>query len=248
MEEVNNTNNPRLGVDDKRQLFYSLQAMADRLLFINKFPVDMEDFALSLEPPEQEKAWRILDRENSRALTKSAEAYFKIEGAPTFTLHMYPDNRTNERVFMSKRSSNAKFLKIDNRYYKKVYSWCHKQLRLQDQLDRTNVVLQQLVSYCNTVGQYKRVSPELLTFLPDKYQIALKDYVKKSPYPKIEVSKEDIDSAISTLAFASLQPQHSREKEYLERAGRGWGTPRYYLAPMPMTSGWSGNNNRRLPV
>ena len=102
----------------------------------------------------------------------------------------------------------------DNRFKAAVEEWAKRQLQLEDMILRTAKVLKAIVHSCNTVGQYKRVSPDLLTFLPEKYQRALKDYTKKSPYPAITVEPEEIDTAISTLAYAALQPTHPSEEDY----------------------------------
>ena len=227
--------NPRLGINDKRHLFMSLLAMIERLLMLNRFPVDMEDFALSLQTPEVEAAWLLLRQDLTERSTSPADANnFKCNDIK-WRLHLYPeDDRTDYnhsygRVFMN--VNKALDIDVARRHLSVVKVWCDKQQRLEEQLLRSARVIKAIVHACNTVGQYKRVSPDLLGFLPEKYQLALKDYTKKSPYPEISVTPEEIDTTISTLAFAALQPQHYSEEQFTDR--RSWHGSFYTLSPFP---------------
>lgn len=217
---MEDTNNPtRLGVNDKRHLFQMLLAMSERMLYLNKFPVDMEDFALSLIPKPEEDAFRLLCDTHKGTITKSNTFNFRHVGEDTFQLHLYPDPavryRHHQQVFLSWHHDNElPWLSKENRFYNKVDKWCRNQLRLEEQLLRTATVIKAIVHSCNTVGQYKRVSPELLAFLPEKYKIALQGYEKQSPYPAITVEPEEIDAAIANLSYASLLPPHKSEEEY----------------------------------
>lgn len=212
-------NPTRLGVNDKRHLFQMLLAMSERLLYLNKFPVDMEDYALSLIPQAEEDAFRLLCDKHNATITRSDTFNFRHVGNDTFMLHLYPDPtvryRHDQQVFLRwDHQNDLPWLSKNNRFYNKVDKWCRNQLRLEEQLLRTAKVIKAIVHSCNTVGQYKRVSPELLAFLPDKYKIALQGYEKQSPYPAITVEPEEIDAAIANLAYAALQPPHKSEEDY----------------------------------
>lgn len=212
-------NPTRLGVNDKRHLFQMLLAMSERMLYLNKFPVDMEDFALSLIPQAEEDAFRLLCDKHKGTITKSPTFNFRHVGEDAFMLHLYPDPslryRHHSQVFLSWHHDNdLPWLSKQNRFFNKVDKWCRNQIRLEEQMLRTAKVLKAIVHSCNTVGQYKRVSPELLTFLPEKYQVALKGYEKSSPYPAMTVEPEEIDAAIANLSYASLLPTHKSEEDF----------------------------------
>ena len=127
-----------------------------------------------------------------------------------------------------------------------VKVWCQRQARLEDQCLRTARVLKYIVHACNTVGQYKRVSPDLITFLPEKYRNALQDYTKQSPYPEIVVTPDEIDTALSSLAFAALQKEHYSEDNYKTRPS--WGNYGYHLEPFPRSAKYHEANYRNLEL
>lgn len=243
--ETEENGNPRLGVDDKRHLFMVLTAKVERLFYLNKFPVDSYDFALSLQTPEVEGAWRLL-RAKVAHKTLSPVATISVPIGPTdgelrFMLSGYSDDEHIK--FMD---VDYEPMKVDNRFLYKVTEWSDRQLKLEDQMLRTIKVIKAIVHSCNTVGQYKRVSPELLGFLPAKYGKALSEYTKKSPYPAIEVEEQDIENAMGTLAFASLQPEHPDEERFTARGRPRWGTPHYALSEFPRSNSYAANDYRQL--
>jgi hypothetical protein len=240
-------NPARLLIDDKRILFQSLLGLTERLLFLNKFPVDQRDFALSLLPPDQEAAWRLLEEEFNSTIITSNHFYFEHLDTPLM-LHKYPDDPGSsyaheQSIFPRQNSTKQPFLTADNRFYKKVDKWVKNQIRLEEQVTKTMYTIKAIVHSCNTVGQYQRVSPELVTFLPDKYKQALKDYTKKSPYPAITVEPSDIDAAIANLAFASLQPETSAEEAYKRYLS---GRSTYRLPQFARTKRYESTSSRRL--
>lgn len=244
--------NPRLGVQDKRDLFQGLLAKTERLLFLNPFPVDIEDFALSLQTPDVEKSWRILRATNSGSLLPTNLTFANIlvgQGETVkFVLALYPEDSPrmqNRNVFMRVSTEDSCNLKPQNIHYFKVKKWAENQIRLEDQILRTAAVLKGIVHSCNTVGQYKRVSPELLGFLPSKYQQALGQYLKQSPYPAIDCNQKQIDAAMSTLAFASLQTAHSCETRYATGI-KSWGSQTYQLEMFPTTMSYRPDTRRSL--
>lgn len=241
--------NPRLGVQDKRNLFCSLLAMTERLLLLNKFPVDMEDFALSLQAPEVENAWRLINtKQNKDSLSPAAEQYFNC-GDTKWKLHLYPEDKKHAdssyrygRCFMNVKSA----IDITNarRHLNVVNIWCNRQARLEEQCLRAARTLKAIVNSCNTVGQYKRVSPDLLGFLPEKYRNALSGYTKQSPYPAITVEPHEIDTTLASLAFAALQPEHHSEMDYIKSPK--WGHYGYSLEPFPRSKKYDGKDERKL--
>ena len=234
---------PRLGVEDKRHLFASLLAMSERLLMLNKFPVDMEDFALSMQAGEVENAWRLINVEAHKDSLSPASTTNFTHGGTQYYLHLYPDGPDTNYVFM-----NTKMLDISKarRHHNVVSIWCERQKRLEEQLLRSAKAIKAIVHSCNTVGQYKRVSPDLLTFLPEKYQLALRDYIKQSPYPAITVEPHEIDTMLSSLAFASLQPQHHSEIQLHQKPH--WGYNRYDLADFPRSRIYDREEVRQLDI
>lgn len=251
---MEDTNNPtRLGVNDKRHLFQMLLAMSERLLYLNKFPVDLEDFALSLIPQEEEDAFRLLRDKHKGTIVKSNVFNFHHVGDDQFMLHLYPDRAKRYvheyQVFLSWHHENEiPWLSKNNRFYNKVDKWCRNQIRLEAQLLRTAKVLKAIVHSCNTVGQYKRVSPELLTFLPDKYKVALQGYEKQSPYPAITVEPEEIEATIANLAYASLQPTHKAEEEFNSRPLYNRYNSSYTLDKFPRTANYDRKKVRQLQL
>jgi hypothetical protein len=243
--------NPRLGVQDKRNLFCSLLAMTERLLLLNRFPVDMEDFALSLQEPQVENAWRTINTElNQNSLSPTASQHFKCNGTK-WNLQLYPEDKKQAdssykygRVFMNV----AKPIDIGDarRHLGVVSNWCDRQARLESQCLRAAKVLKAIVHSCNTVGQYKRVSPDLLGFLPEKYREALGDYTKQSPYPAITVEPQEIDTTLGSLAFAALQPEHHSEAEFIQRPK--WGNYGYSLEPFPRSAKYDSHDERHLKL
>lgn len=231
--------NPRLGVKDKRLLFAGLLAKTERLFFLNKFPVDMVDYALSLEEPVVENAWRVLREKASKHTLSPTSTIAVAINNNTFLLSDYDkENKypVNDRHNVFMRPDGEPTVKGDNRFYGRVTEWARRQLLLEEQMLRTMKVIKSIVWNCNTVGQYKRVSPELIGFLPDKYVIALGDMTKKSPYPDMSVTKAEIDAAMSTLAYAALQPAHKDESTFIERPTTWGGAPTYRLGSFPRTS------------
>jgi len=236
--------NPRLGVNDKRHLFATLLAMSERLLMLNKFPVDMEDFALSLQPPEVEAAWRTINtKKNSRTLNPAAEQHFTVFGTK-WLLHAYPEE-TNTRIFMNVKG--ALDIELARRHKNAVNTWCIRQTRLEEQLLRAAKVIKAIVHSCNTVGQYKRVSPDLLTFLPDKYRDALRLYTKGSPYPAITVEPEEIETTMATLAYAALQPKHKSEEDFITRPSY-YNPGAYNIMPFPRSCEYTNKAVRKLEI
>lgn len=241
---------PRLGVQDKRDLFQVLLAMTERLFMLNKFPVDQDDFALSLVTPEKEAAWRLLREDEKESLSPSNSQKLICNGKELY-LHLYPGEGKSkgtgyirQNIFM-----HTKPIDIDNarRHQHAVKIWCERQLRLEEQLLRAAKVIKSLVHSCNTVGQYKRVSPDLLTFLPEKYRDALKGYSKGSPYPTMSVEPKDIDTMLATLAYAALQPMTEGEAEYRKNLNNYY-KPTYNLKPFPRSSKYDRNSVRRLEL
>lgn len=248
--EVEENGNPRLGVDDKRHLFMVLVSMVERLFYLNKFPVDLEDFALSLKHPAIEAAWRLLSAKcDGNTLSPSPRVDVPIgtcqphdpDDTLMFTLASYPEGRTVR--FMDVGYDQ---MRGDNRFLYDVRKWANRQVKLEDQILRTIHVIKAIVHSCNTVGQYKRVSPELLGFLPSKYSQALGGYSKKSPYPAIDVEKDHIETAMSTLAFASLQSMHPDEEKFKNKDRSRWAVPHYSLSEFPRTKLYDSNHYRRL--
>jgi len=248
--------NPRLGVKDKRLLFTGLLAKTERLFFLNKFPVDMVDYALSLEEPVVEDAWRVLREKASKHTLSSSSSIAVTIGNNTFLLSDYDkDNRypstnrvVNDRHNVFMRPDGEPDVKGDNRFYGRATEWARRQLLLEGQMLRTMKVIKSIVWNCNTVGQYKRVSPELIGFLPDKYAVALGDMTKKSPYPDMSVTKAEIDAAMSTLAYASLQPVHKDEKVFIDRPTTWGGAPTYRLSTFPRTTEYEIANVRSADI
>ena len=246
---------PRLEVNDKRVLFNSLLAMSERLFYLNKFPMDQVDFALSMFAPDEEAAIRLLRERTKDTITTTSTFHWNVR-AEHFILHMYPNesgpNYNHQMSVFPKVDNNYNGGNVelldDNKYAPKVLKWVRKQLRLEDQLKRTAKVLKAIVHSCNTVGQYKRVSPELVTFLPEKYRLALADYTKTSPYPAITVEPAEIEAAISTLAFAALQPEHRSETDYTVRPKYGYGARHYTLDEFPRTHGYMKDDIRQLQL
>lgn len=247
---MDNDVKPRLEVEDKRKLFNSLMAMTERLLFLNRFPEDQQDFALSLWPEQDALSWRWLHKHQSQTLSYNSRFEF-YHNEHRFFLHTYYDDEHKYahqmNVFPMQNSNDAPELLQDNPFYRSVDRWVRNQIKLEDQVLRTIKVIQDIVETCNTIGQYKRVSPELVAFIPERYQLALKDYDKRSPYPTSLVStKEEIDAAIANLAFASLQPKHVAEEDYL-RAIASW-RGRYSIKDFPRTVNYAKKAVRRTPV
>jgi hypothetical protein len=243
--------NPRLGVYDKRVLFAGLMAKVERLFYLNKFPVDLEDYALSLELPEVEKAWRVLKKDaDPSTLSPSSNIHVQISGE-NFLLSAYDGtqghNNNTKMLFMSQ--GNAKpTLQTGNRFYGRASEWAKRQVKLEAQMLRTIKVIKCIVNSCNTVGQYQRVSPELIGFLPDKYAIALGQMTKKSPYPAIDVETSQIDAAMSTLAYAALQPPHHDEESFIRHPTSYGGDPTYRITQFPRTQTYESNNLRRSGI
>lgn len=252
--EVEENGNPRLAINDKRVLFAGLSAKVERLFYLNKFPVDLEDFALSLERLDIETAWRLL-KADSHQYTLSPVAMINVIipnvekiSAPndgiTFLLSEYPEEEGPGNIFMD---PGSKILEIqsDNRFVGRVTEWGRRQILLEKQMLRAITVIKAIVNSCNTVGQYKRVSPELIGFLPSKYQQALGDMIKKSPYPAIDVTPAEIETAMSTLAYASLQPKHYDEERANLRVS-SWNRTFYGIGKFPRTNEYESNATRVL--
>lgn len=251
---MEDTARARLLVDDKRRLYSGLVAMADRLLFLNKFPEDQYGFALSLETPETQNAIRHMEEHHFASLNKrSARTFFFNDW--TFNLHCYPGEANGSgmgyranHIFISTTATEKenRTLLEDNPFFTSVSNWCKKQKRLEDQILRCDGVIKDIVTNCNTIGQYARVSPEIIPFLPDKYRDALRDYSKRSPYPQLCSSTEEIETAISTLAFAALQPQHHAEMHY-ERS-TSWRWHRYEVGMLPCSDEFLGSEVRHIDI
>lgn len=242
----------RIGVVDKREIFQTLIASVDRLFFLNMFPVDMEDFALSLLDPEVEDAWRLLVEINDNATNPSDTFQFRaarnIQKDYVVVLHKYPVQKgaiSSKRIFMPSCSNYKHLLSGARRHKKAVMEWVTRQVRLEDQILRADAVIKEIVTSCNTVGQYREVSPELITFLPEKYKLALSNYTKRSPYPEIAVEKDEIETTLSTLAYAALQPQHLDEERYLSSKG-GWYRRYYELDAFPRQKQFNYYDQRRV--
>lgn len=252
--EVEENGNPRLAINDKRVLFAGLSAKVERLFCLNRFPVNLEDFALSLERPDIEAAWRLLKADSHQytlspvsqinVLIPNVEKVSVPNDCIKFLLSKYPEEVDSGNIFMDP-GSNILELTSDNRFIGRVKEWGRRQVLLEKQILRALTVIKAIVNSCNTVGQYKRVSPELIGFLPSKYQQALGDMIKKSPYPAIEVTPAEIETAMSTLAYAALQPKHFDE----ERANLGvssWNRSFYSISRFPRTSEYETKGARVL--
>lgn len=253
MDQQQPDSKARLEVKDKRLLFQSLLAMTERLFYLNQFPVDQVDFALSVLPADEEAAIRLI-RDRSKSTISWVQRFdFKVLDTK-FYLHVYPGDgaavyRSAQAIFPNIDNSYDDIeLDVNNKYAGKVMKWAKKQLRLEDQLTRTAKVLKAIVHSCNTVGQYKRVSPELVTFLPEKYRLALQDYTKTSPYPALTVEPHEIDDAINTLAFAALQPEHKSETDFVSRPKYGRCSSFYSLADFPSTQTYRSLQVRQLQL
>lgn len=242
--------NPRLGVEDKRHLHRVLLAMTERLFYLNKFPVDQQDFALSLQSAEVEAAWTLITKKITRRSTAPVSMHFYKCNDTKWQLHMYPgDDKANHahdygRCFMN--VSSVIDIDVARRHLGVVKVWCARQARLEEQMLRSARVIKSIVHACNTVGQYKRVSPDLLGFLPEKYALALRDYTKASPYPQMSATKQEIDTTLSTLAFAALQPEHHSEEKYTN--GGRYRSNHYSLEPFPRSQAYDGNEVRKLNI
>ncbi len=246
----------RLDIDDKRHLFNVLLALVERLFMLNKFPVDQRDFALSLQAPEVEDAWELLIKRKICGLQPSVYSYFSIltnNNPVIFKLHLYPNDpltghqHNYGKIFIPINGvKNYPTLGKARRHGSAVHEWVDRQLKLERQLLRSIKVIKAIVHSCNTVGQYKRVSPDLLTFLPDKYRAALKDYTKKSPYPAMTIKPEEIETTMATLAYAALQPEHPSEEHYTKRPRyRHWN---YQLDEFPRTLLYDRDELRQLQL
>jgi hypothetical protein len=207
-----------------------------------------------LEPIEVETAWRLLieqDRLSTLSPVSTIHVFIGNEGdGHKFVLSSYPSIQGGgrQRKHMKFMNPNGALeIHHSNRFLARVTEWGRRQLKLEAQMLRAILVIKAIVNSCNTVGQYDRVSPELVGFLPDKYKLALKQMTKKSPYPAIDVSHEQIDTAMTTLAFASLQPQHADELNNLQRPSSYYGV-RYSLSQFPMTSAYSSNELRSCGI
>ncbi len=233
----------RLQTQDKRILFASLVAMADRLLFLNEFPpIPLDQFALSVFPADIEKALRKTMEFSKRTVHHMSSFNFSYNGSDFFL--EVPQHQT---VFPRLDKELTLELTEDCRYYDVVSKWCRKQARLEEQLDRTYTAIKAIVVACNTVGQYKRVSPELVTFLPPIYREGLKGYNKASPYPAISVGQEMIDAAMQTLACAAFQPMHEAEIRY-DKAPKHSRYFSYHLGPIHRGQQFKGLPSRRLDI
>lgn len=243
--------NPRLGVYDKRYLFLALMAKTERLLSLNPFPVDIDDFALSLIPIEDEKAWRLIRKTCKSSLSPTNRLIYDIpsmtDSVPMLLAmsHEGPSgDQLRRNIFL--RMDVAPSLLPENRFYDAVVEWAKTQHRLEDQVTRTLKVVKGIVTSCNTVGQYDRVSPELVSFLPEKYRLALKEYTKKSPYPAMGVSPEQVDTAMNTLAYAALQPTSIMEENFLRTSF--YRNPHYNLLDSTRTEDYSCQEVRSLQI
>lgn len=242
----------RLGVNDKRILFASLTAMVDRLFFLNEFPVDMEDFALSCLPLEEEKAWRLLKATHRHSLSPVAKINFEVdiagvEGSVNFMLHSYYRGTAQKPCESFPRMSGIR-IPENNRFRPQVQEWCKRQHRLEDQILRANLVIKAIIHSCNTIGQYREVSPELITFLPEKYKLALQHQQKRSPYPAITVEPKEIETTMATLAYAALQPEHLSEEMYNKKPKYHHYNTAYSLDPFPRTSRFDYEAVRQLKL
>jgi hypothetical protein len=192
----------------------------------------LEDFALSCFPQEQEDAWRLLVKTQKKSLSPIATIEFQALDTK-FRLHDYEVGSYNNRIARFMRVSKPLTMQPDNRFRIPVKNWAFRQNKLEEQILRANKVTQAIVFSCNTVGQYREVSPELIGFLPDRYKTALQNMVKRSPYPQISATKKEIETFIATLAYAALQPIHASEQEMLDRPVWRNNYRRYNLRPFP---------------
>ncbi len=247
--ETEENGNPRLGVRDKRLLFAVLQAKIERLFNLNRFPVDINDYALSLEEPEVEAAWRLLVEKLGTTTLDPVGYIDTVIDDQKFLLSEYDGKNgyQSNAVFIDHGNDNLE-VQVDNRFYCRVSEWSRRQVRLEEQMLRALKVIKGIVTSCNTVGQYQRVSPELIGFLPHKYAIALGQMVKNSPYPAIDVTALEIDSAMSTLAYAALQPQHLDEEHFNRGQTTYGGDPTYRITHFPRTSGYVTENVRKCEI
>jgi hypothetical protein len=195
-------------------------------------------------PPEIADAFRTLHREEYINNLDKAKA-FTFQYAPsknswphgsTIILTPYMDDfrySGETKVFIDVRWPENEYLEYSGKHLPEVDAWCLAHLEKEDRVLTTNIVLNDIVRSCNTVGQYKRISEELVGFLPDKYQLALADYTKKSPMPKFSSSAtmKNLGLALDTLALASLQAPTPMEESF--KRSMGWRHSVYDAMHMP---------------
>jgi hypothetical protein len=253
MEEKKVIEATRLGVQDKRDVFQLLLAMCERLLQLNKFPVEMGDYALSLHPQEVEDAWLLLRQgatKNTLSPSSSTTIKYQPKGrsSAVFNLHAYEDVTGYQEKLLFMNVSKSIDISNSRRHYQAVKSWCERQLRLEEQLLTSIGAIKDIVRSCNTVGQYKKVSRDLLTFLPEQYKAGLKKYTKESPYPTgLNTEPQVIERMLGTLAYAALQPHHRSEESYKSRMNSYY-KPSYTLQVFPRTTDYDRNPVRSLEI
>lgn len=250
MEDEKPQEASRLGVQDKRNVFQTLLGMSERLLQLNKFPAEMGDFALSLHPQEVEDAWLLLRQNHKNTLSPATSTVVTYKDTK-FKLHAYDDVRTYDSKLLFMTVSTLLDISNARRHCNAVKSWCERQLRLEQQLIATMKTIKDIVCHCNTVGQYKKVSPDLLTFLPEKYKAGLRNYSKGSPYPSglksTSTDAKAIERMLGTLAYAALQPKHKSEERYLSQQNN-YHKPSYGLIQFPRTVEYDQNEARSLNI
>ena len=263
MEELESK--PRLEANDKRFLFNSLLARCDRMLYRNPFPLaDTLDFALSLMPPNEEDAWRLLYAADPARLDYSGNIVFTVPAGcfdgqhKPYKIHLQkegPDHGKSLGGWSDDRHSGAfptfgKSLALwaGMRNYMAMIHWAERQWRLERRLLVAAETLKALVLNCNTVGQWKRLSPELLPFLPEKYQLHLRHYQKRSPYPNIGLPPDYIKKLVTLLAMAGFLPKHPDEELYHRRAVHSRLQQRYDLSWQWFGAEFTGARVRQLDI
>lgn len=253
---------PRLEVQDKRNLFTGFTAMLDRMLVANEFPGDMAKFALSLWPKEDAAAYKRLDYNSRRGSNLSKAESYRVTYWPGCCEHDIGYNPTEEgntiilRLVGSTASGRHVFPKSqeyeDHVFYGNAGDaydeWFREHFRREKKVLRACEVLKHIVTTCNTVGQYKRVSSELVGFLPDIYQKALANYTKTSPYPRFtsSVVQTHLEETLTTLATASLYPMWEEEEDW--HARKGWRGAGYYSIYMPQSTVYINSHHCKINI
>jgi hypothetical protein len=172
----------------------------------------------------------------------------KGRSSAVFNLHAYEDVTGYQEKLLFMNVSKSIDISNSRRHYQAVKSWCERQLRLEEQLLTSIGAIKDIVRSCNTVGQYKKVSRDLLTFLPEQYKAGLKKYTKESPYPTgLNTEPQVIERMLGTLAYAALQPHHRSEESYKSRINSYY-KPSYTLQVFPRTKDYDRNPVRSLEI
>lgn len=235
----------RLTLVDKRELYLCIMAKIDRIFFLNKFPEDINDVAMSCIDKDIAAAWMHMVENVPTVVSQTREVEIAIpllanEIKPAkFILTAYGTIDDDIKIpSFSGREKKKYMSEVNLIQWPKLLEWGRRQIEVEVKIKLSKDTMCDLAEHCNTVGQYHRVSPELVMFLPDKYKMGLQQYMKASPHPKhLASTKEEIDKLISMLAFASLQSPHEAEETYMKHLNQrnqysSW-SPTYSLGFFP---------------